>query len=88
MKIKFNQNCELEVITPFDEETGEAKTENDIYLIGNEIDAGVVDVNWQFRTATIQFADGSVTYGVPLDVFEVTDCDLDKEFNKPYPEPV
>ncbi len=71
MKIKFNQDCQLEVTTGFDEETETAETQDEIFVFGEVIECEVVSVNPSFKTSEIQFCNGHVAYGVPWVYFEV-----------------
>ena len=71
MKIKFKETCELEVITSYNEDTEEISASTEVFAIGEVVDVDVVDINWDFKTSTIQFGDGSVSYGVPLHVYDV-----------------
>jgi hypothetical protein len=69
MRIKFLQDCELEVVESFDEATDTAETRNEIFK-KDEIFEGDV-VSETEITIDFQFGDGSVVYGLNTSLFEV-----------------
>ena len=71
MRIQFTEPCELEVTVGFDEATDTVETENDFFCNGEVVEVDIVEINDEFKTATIQFGDGSVAYGVPTVIFDV-----------------
>ena len=72
MKIKWLEDCELEVITNFHEDTEEAETEMDVFRKDEVSD---VDALAYYKdepsTAGFQFGNGDCAYGVPCSLFEV-----------------
>ena len=70
MKIKWIENCSLEVVETYNEETEEVDSDNVDVKIG-EIDE-VDDVGQCDNDHTdLQFGNGSVSLGVPNKYFEV-----------------
>lgn len=69
--IKFQEPAELELVVSFDEKTETTETITEVFHKGDMADADVIDVNENFGTCTLQFADGSVAYGVPMKIFGV-----------------
>lgn len=86
--IKFKEPAELEVVVNFDEQTETAQTETEVFNPGDTAEADVIETNENFGTATIQFGDGSVAYGVPMNVFDVVEKeDLVSKENPPFDDP-
>lgn len=67
MRIKFLKDCEIELVTRFDEATDQADTENEIFVAGSVHEVDVLDE--REGSLDVQFGDGSVAYGVPNSLF-------------------
>ena len=68
MKIKFNQQIELKVITGITQ-WDEPIIETEKFDLGDITEVELIETNDEFKTATIQFGEGSVAYGVPRGCF-------------------
>jgi len=73
MKIKWLQDCQLEVVTNFDEQTEETATKDIFPKVGeiDDVDPLAYHKDENVETAGFQFGDGSCVYGVPCELFEV-----------------
>lgn len=68
--IRFKHNTTLDIVDRFDEAKDEiAEQHEETFKAGELVDADIVGEPDQGR-AEIQFADGSVAYGVPVTCFE------------------
>ena len=77
MKIKWLQDCQLEVVVSFDEKTETTETQ-DIFPKAGEIDdvdplAYNNNPDDGVETAGFQYPDGSCVYGVPCELFEIVE---------------
>ena len=66
--IRFNQDATLVVVDYFDEDTETTHEHDEAFVAGEEVDVDIVDIERGY--AQLQFGDGSVAYGVPVDLFE------------------
>jgi hypothetical protein len=78
MKIKFLEDCEHEVATNVLDERDQPITEWKFFSKGSIEICKWVEINEQYRTATIQLDSGCI-YGVPVNSFEFF-----KDRNKSY----
>ena len=66
--IRFKQNVTLVVVDHYDEETETTHEHDETFAAGEEVDLDIVDIDRGH--AQLQFGDGSVAYGVPVELFE------------------
>lgn len=66
MKIQFLEECELEIVHDFDEESEIADCDDMIFKVGDVYDVDIIDEveSGEEKFANIQFADGSMVYNV------------------------
>ncbi len=76
MKITFKRDCELEVVESYDEDTDHTETSDATFKAGEIVDADIEGVR-DNGTVNIQFADGSMAYGVPKDLLEYDESEVD-----------
>ena len=72
LKIRFKEPTQLEVLTGFDFD-GDPTVEPRVFQIGSVVEVKTIETNDNYNTATIQFDDGTVAYGVPTNCFDVID---------------
>ena len=71
MRIRFVEDCRLEIVAAYDEASDETKRVIDEFPAGTIVD---VDITDEYDTATSwQFADGSLACGVPNELFQRID---------------
>lgn len=68
--IKFIKDAELEVTESYDEEADFAETHTETFRAGESVEADVFDDRGD--SVNVQFGDGSVVYGLPKSLIEMT----------------
>lgn len=74
MIVSFNEDCVIQVIEYYDEETDEPVGDIEEFQTGEEVEWDIVDDNDD--TVNIQFPEGSVAFGIRKNSFTVI-CDDD-----------
>lgn len=75
MKIKWLKDCQLEVVTSFDEKTETTQTKDIFPKAGDidDVDPLAYHKDENVETAGFQYPDGSCVYGVPCELFEIVE---------------
>lgn len=68
MKIRFTENCEIQVILTINEELDDIENFNESFKICDVVEVDVLEEHAE--KIDVQFGDGSVTYGLPKNCFE------------------
>ena len=68
-RLRFIEDCLLEVVDHYDEENDDVSTVDEQFRAGEESDGDVVETDDEAKTTTFQFGDGSVAYRVPNRLF-------------------
>ena len=82
MKIRFNKNVSIEVVTNYNEETDEVETEDVNFMEGDEEDVDILNSDEDanplklsdistLSPLNVQFGNGDCCYGLCKDCFDV-----------------
>ena len=72
-KIEILEDIELEIIETYNEETDEADSYSETFMKGNTEEVDIINSNEDF--VDFQFGDGSVSLGVPKNVFRIIEIE-------------
>jgi hypothetical protein len=93
MKVKFNTDCEIEVISSYDEALDDVEGSTEIIRAGSKLDFDVIGHPERFQAGkgfvedktlvNVQFPDGSVAFGISTEWFDETNSDEVPWYNVP-----
>jgi len=70
MKIKFKEDCELEVVETYDEVLDEVDSSMETFKAGEIVEIDIFGRDEEANTVDIQFGDGDVALSLSCDWFE------------------